>query len=325
MNKWIKFSFGILISIILLYIVFRNVDVKSILAVLKTAKYEYLIYAMGINVFMLWLRSYRWRMFVPKYKSSGVSKFFESTNVGLMFNVVLPFRAGDLVQAYLLSKKIGQPKALTFSTVLMERFIDFFPPVIFIIIGSFFIILPQEISIPMAVLVLLILVVGIIILIKLKSFILKKLEFYSRGDKRSALIEKIFGITKNFYSGIENFKDIKLLIKIIPLTLLLWTGYSITMWLYCRTLDIPLPSVWASFLIQSVTALSVVIPSSPGFIGTWEFMAILSLKIFSIEKTLSLTFALISHIFGMLPVVLIGAFYVLKEFTLIKSVSKETG
>ncbi len=319
MSKWLKFFLGIIISIIFLFIIFRNVDFGSLFHIIKTVKLRYLIYVITINICCLYLRSFRWRMFIPEYRGFSIKNFFESTTVGLMFNVILPFRAGDFVQGYLLAKKIGLPKSLTFSTVLMERFIDFFPPIIFIIIGSFFVILPVEISLPLIILILICLTFGFVFLIKIKNVV-----FQILNQERYTWVKKVSHVVKNFYSGIENFKDIKLLLKIVPLTLCLWLGYSWSMVLFCKALNIALPSFWAGILVQSVTALSVVIPSSPGYIGTWEFMAMLALKIFGVGKELSLAFALLTHFVGMVIIVVIGLYYFIKEFTLIKEISYET-
>jgi len=227
---------------------------------------------------------------------------------------------GDLVQAYMISKKTSLPKSLTFSTVLMERFVDLFPPIIFIIIGSFFIILPKQISILISSIVLLGLILALVIIIRLKLVILKILE---KVGSRHKFFLKLKNLFANFYQAIENFKDIKLLIKIIILTLLLWSGYSIGMVLVCESLDIKLPSLWAGFLIQAITTLSVAIPSSPGYIGSWEFMGMLALTIFKIEKSKAISFALVSHILGILPVAILGSVFVIKEITLVRTIKKE--
>jgi len=320
MNKWFRFILGILISIILLYLSFRKVDFNSILQNFHNVKFFYLLVSFLLGISLLGLRSYRWKLFILEYRDVDLIKFFESTSIGLFFNNILPFRMGDFIQAYTISKKTNLPKSLTFSTVLMERFVDLFPPIIFIIIGSFFIILPKQISILISSIVLLGLILALVIIIRLKLVILKILE---KVGSRHKFFLKLKNLFANFYQAIENFKDIKLLIKIIILTLLLWSGYSIGMVLICESLDIKLPSLWAGFLIQAITSLSVAIPSSPGYVGSWEFMGSLSLMVFKIEKSKTLSFALLSHILGMLPVVILGSIFVIKEIALVRTITKE--
>ncbi|MFN3550491.1 MAG: lysylphosphatidylglycerol synthase transmembrane domain-containing protein [Endomicrobiia bacterium] len=321
MKKWLKFIFGILISAILLYFVFKKVEISLVVKNLKETKLSYIFLCIILGFLLLFIRSYRWKIFISEYKFFDIFKFFESTSIGLFFNNILPFRMGDFVQAYVLSRKTQIQKSLTFSTVLMERFIDLFPPIIFIIIGSFFIILPKQISIFFSVVVLVLLIFGFFLLLKLKNFIINFLE---RASLKYRIFTKIKNILKNFYSAVENFKNFKLLIKVLFLTLLLWSGYSIGMFLVCKSLNIDLPSLWAGFLIQAITAVSVAIPSSPGYIGSWEFMAMLSLTIFKVEKTKALSFALLSHILGMFPVIILGIFFIMKEITVIKGIKEES-
>ncbi len=320
MKKWLKFIFGILISVILLYFVFKKVEIILVLENLKKAKLIYIILCIILGFFLLFLRSYRWKTLITEYKFFDIFKFFESTVIGLFFNNVLPFRMGDFFQAYVLSRKTQIQKSLTFSTVLMERFIDLFPPIIFIIIGSFFIILPKQISILVSVIILVLLIFGFFLLLKLKNFII---NFLDKASIKYIVATKLKNIFKNFYSAVENFKNFKLLFKVLFLTLLLWSGYSIGMFLICKSLNIELPSLWAGFLVQAITAISVAIPSSPGYIGSWEFMGMLSLTIFKIEKTKALSFALLSHILSMFPVVILGIIFIIKEITVIKGMKEE--
>ncbi|MCS7151153.1 MAG: flippase-like domain-containing protein [Endomicrobia bacterium] len=321
MSKWFKFILGIAISIILLLLAFRKVDFGLILRNFSQVKIGYLISSVLLGMIILLLRSYRWKQFIEEYKNCKLINFFESINIGLFFNNILPFRMGDLVQAYMVSKKTGVPKSLSLSTVLMERFIDLFPPIISIIIGSFFIILPQQVSIILSVSVLFFLITGVIFIFKFRNLIL---HFLGKISSKQKFWLRILSLFKNFYSAIDNFKNVKILMKVIILTLLLWTGYSTGMLLVCYSLNINLPSIWAGYLIQAITALSVVIPSSPGYVGSWEFMGSLALSIFNVEKDKSLSFALLSHFVGMLPVLIFGLIFVIKEISLVKKVSKDS-
>jgi uncharacterized protein (TIRG00374 family) len=304
----------------MLYLVFRKINFVEFINYVSSAKLEYLLLNLILGVILLLLRSYRWKTMLKEYKNFRLKNFFESTVLGLFFNTILPFRMGDLLQGYFLAKKTMLSKSLTFSTVLLERFVDLFPPIIFIIIGSFFVVLPKQISLGLSVIVLLILVSFFVLILKYKDFLLSKLLRYS---KKINFFKKLVNVLEKFFSAIENIGNINVLYKIILLTFILWTGYSIGMLLVCSSLEIKLPSIWAGFLIQAVTALSVAIPSSPGYIGSWEFMGTLSLLIFKVNKTKAVSFAVISHIIGIIPVVGLGLIFVLKEISTLKSFKEE--
>lgn len=320
MRKYVKFIVGLIISFFLLYLVFRKISINEVIKYIVSANVLYLVLALIFGFFLLLLRSYRWRLIIKDYKNFKISNFFESTVLGLFFNTILPFRIGDFIQGYSLARKTNFTKSLTFSSVLMERFVDLFPPIIFIITGSFFIVLPKQISIFFSVLVLLCLILGLILILKFKELIIKTIDNFSLKLK---IFKKIYNVVNNFFLAIENFKDISVLIKVGLLTFFLWFGYSFNMWLVCIALDIKLPSVFSGMLVQAITSLSVVIPSSPGYIGSWEFMGMLALSVFSVEKTKAVAFSLLSHILGMLPVVVLGLIFIFKEVKLINSLKEE--
>jgi len=320
MKKILNLILGILISCAMLYLVFRRIDFTEFVNHVMSAKLGYLLLNLFLGTMLLVLRSYRWKIMLKEYKGFELQNFFKSTVMGLFFNTVLPFRVGDIFQGYILAKKTLLPKSLTMSTVLLERFIDLFPPILFLIIGSFFVVLPKQISLRISVLVLVGLVLAFVLVLKYKNFLLSRLIFYS---EKVSILKKIVGVLEKFFSAIENISSISVLYKIILLTFLLWSGYSIGMVLICYSLNIDLPSVWAGFLIQAITALSVVIPSSPGYVGSWEFMGSLSLIIFKIDKTKAASFAVVSHFIGMLPIISLGLFFLLQETSLLKSFKKD--
>lgn len=319
-KKGLNILVGILISIFLLYIVFRKIPLAQVVNYIISAQKIYVIAALVLGLLLLLLRSYRWKLMVEEYKNFGILNFFESTVLGLFFNTVLPFRVGDIIQGVMISKKTNIAKSTTLATVVMERFVDLFPPIIFIIIGSFFITLPKEISIVLSIVVLSTLVLCLIFLRKVGPYVINWVE---NLKFTSGVIGKIVNFLKNFFLVVINMKMSTMLFKVMPLTLILWSGYSIGMFLICLALGIKLPSIFAGFLIQAITALSVTIPSSPGYVGTWEFMSIIALSIFKVDRTKSVSFGLLSHILGMIPVVVFGIVYVIKEANLIKNVTKE--
>ncbi len=322
MKKMIWFIFGIVISILMLYIVFKNVNFNDVLKYICTANIFYLLISLFLGFLLLMLRSYRWKLLVKEYENYSFSNFFVSTVLGLFFNNVFPFRMGDFVQGLALSRKISLPKSFTVSSVFMERFLDLFPPIVFIIIGSFFVVLPKQFSVVLSILILLFLILGLMLMLKFKSLIIKFVKNLSDG--KQGVLSKLANFIEKFFSALSNLSEIKILCKVIPLTILLWVGYSIGMFFICLALDIELPSVWASFLIQAITSASVIIPSSPGYVGTWEFMGSLAVSIFKVAKSKAVAFSLISHFLGIIPIVVLGVIFLLKELSLLEELKKDS-
>jgi uncharacterized protein (TIRG00374 family) len=308
--KKIRFLIGLVISIFFLYVVLRKADVKEVFEIIKSMKWAYLIIGLILTVIAIFIRSKRWKVLLGDNGSYiSLTKFFESLCAGQMTNNVLPFRVGDFAQAYFLGRKGNLSKSMVFSTVVMERLLDIVPPTLIIVVGSFFVILPEQIGIGRVLVFLAVLLVIAFLIFKsktsLQKFIEKILPSHSLKDKFHRLIE-------NFYSGLDAIKKKEVLLRVTFYTVFVWLTYFMVMYscLLCLDININIPS---AMLVMAITAISVTIPSSPGYVGTWEFFVILGLGVFHIDKSRALSFALIYHLVSLLMVTLIGLWVVIRS------------
>ena len=74
------------------------------------------------------------------FEAHGVGAFFDAINIGLVANMLLPFRAGDFAQALYLGKTTGISRSTIFSTVILERLSDFAAMCVILLGGSLFVI-----------------------------------------------------------------------------------------------------------------------------------------------------------------------------------------
>ena len=59
-------------------------------------------------------------------------------------------------------------------------------------------------------------------------------------------------------------------------------------------------------MVLVFTTLSVVIPSTPGYVGTYHYLCQLSLVMFGVSASEALSFAVIAHLVNVVPVSLAG-------------------
>ena len=65
---------------------------------------------------------------------------------------------------------------------------------------------------------------------------------------------------------------------------------------------------------MTVTSLVVVIPSSPGYVGVFHFVAVLTLTtIFNTDKSAALSYAVVIHAVSYLMLTILGIFSIWKE------------
>jgi len=311
MRKILKILFGIAVSLICLWLAFRNIDIKSVINGIKEANYFMIGGSLLVGILSIVVRSFRWRMIGrTKYSAIPWITFFKATNMGLMLNTFVPMRGGDLFQAYTLSKKADVPKSYTLSTVMIERLIDLCPPVIIIIISSIFIAMPESITPLRMIIIVLTALLGLTIVVIFGRRLAKLTENFLAAHHSA----KIQTLIDNFISGLELIKSPSVLARVIIITIIQWSMAAFGAHLTLQALGIHL-NFFASYTILGVTVLSVAIPSSPGYVGIWEFFSMMALGIFGVDKHLAAAFAVIYHFLSLLPTTVIGLFYLLKDIS----------
>lgn len=321
MRKKFHFILGISISVIFLYLALRKVDFQRFWQALKTANYFYVTGAMFIALGALGMRSLRWKFLLGFPKGLKVFSCFSATCVGLMTNNILPFRVGDLAQAYFLGRRESLSKSKVFSTVVLERVIDLVMMLLFLGLGSFFLKTSLQVKGLGIILAICIIAIGIILFSVWKKQLIESLFLKVSRRLFPRWSPKAAQLLSSFLSGFGIIKQVKFLLPSIVLSLLLWLIYGFVMWVVLHSFGIGQPFI-AAVVINCITVISVMIPSSPGFIGTWEFFGVLALGFFGVEKSLALSCIFLYHMLQYFPIVALGLFFLAHEGISLKEVEK---
>jgi uncharacterized protein (TIRG00374 family) len=243
----------------------------------------------------------------------SISTLFSIISVGYLFINVLPVRLGELVRAYLAGQLLqtGTPRAL--STVILERVLDVLTVVLLLLSLSPFLPLPAW-AVQGS-----LLAGGVgVVLIVVMVFVASNREHGVRlGDRLGRWLPERLQrpFTTGWASLLEGFGVVK-----EPRQLALVALLSIAVWLVSAGVNysvmvaftLPAPPTTAVFVL-CVTALSMVIPSSPGYIGVVEYMAILALSIFGIARESALSYGLVLHAVNYVGLNLLGLVGLWKE------------
>lgn len=85
-----------------------------------------------------------------------------------------------------------------------------------------------------------------------------------------------------------------------------WFLGGLTNYLAFLALGLPLGALPAAFLLGALY-LGNVIPTSPGQLGTFHFISVLSLAVFEVAKEQALSYAILLHLVVVAPILLGGA------------------
>ncbi len=311
--KKLKVFIGILISLIFIYIVFRRVDFGRVLHTLLTVNYFIILPAVIIQVLSYWTRSIRWSLMLTSIKKIKASRLFPIICLSYLANNILPLRAGELVRAYLIGEKEGISKTAAFSTVILERIYDGITLVLFFGAIAFIYPFPLKVKIVGA-LFSLIFFGALIFIILIVVFRDRMLKFTTLFLKilPEKIHKKIYAVLEKLIDGFDIIKDRR--------NLLLIAFYSVLTWLMeaCLIFAIATAFGFSSTVYLSVVTLTLVnflimIPSSPGYIGTFEGACTYSLSLFGIVRDTGVSFALIYRVFQYVPITVLGFVYLFKE------------
>ena len=321
---------GILISAVLLWVLFRDIKFDELIGTLKQANYWWLIPNVIFIVMTMYQRAWRWKFMVAPIKKVPFSKLLAATCVGFMANNVLPLRLGEFVRAYSLSSQDpGITKSASLATIFVERMV-FDLVALLLIFGVIFWFSPNlrghvdDNIIAGVYLAILIALVGILFVLVLAlkpdrvgETFTKYLFFVPEKAK-----EIIKNIIIKFSRGLEFITDPKKVSLVSLHTLLIWVlmGVSNVFVFAVFGFDIP---VAAAFVVLVVVSISILIPSSPGFVGVYHYGAALSLIAYGIKKEDALSCALVLHATQYLVVTAMGFYFLKKEHLSLKKLQQE--
>lgn len=306
----IKFShiLGIGVSISMLVWIGYTYDWEELAEPLANANYEYLLFIPLIVIPNYIVRAVRWRLLMDKTQHIGLASVFRALMTGYLFNNIMPARAGDIIRVYHLNKNKGKSKSHLFASLLTERLGD-----MLFLLCLLSLVLVAYPDLPgwlkkSGIIASALTFTGLVILWfiylnkgKVIRAIFSRMKFLS-----GKVISRLNEMTESTLSGLDGLFHIKGLMIFSVLTLLLWMLELLTAFTIAEAfgLDIALGNIL--FIIIVIT-IGTLVPSSPGFIGTYEFFGVQALTILGISGGEGLSFIIVLHAVNWLSASIIGS------------------
>jgi uncharacterized protein (TIRG00374 family) len=120
-----KFLAFLVIGVLLLWLAFRNVEIKKLMDGLKEANYSWVLLSLFFAFIAYVSRARRWILLIhPLGYRPTLNNTFHSLMTGYLANLALP-RLGEITRCVALGKKEKIPVDQLIGTVMIERTIDF--------------------------------------------------------------------------------------------------------------------------------------------------------------------------------------------------------
>ena len=319
MTRGIQFAIGIVISAVCLWLAMHDVRLPEVWAALGQANYLGFAALVALTLLGFWIRAFRWRWLLSTPKPLGIGSLYSATMIGFMANNLLPLRLGEFVRAWALGRREAISKTTVFATVVVERVVDMIT--LIAIFGVTMLIHPIGEGTDAGQLVrhgATVMVVGaagltlFAILLEWQPQRARALVAWVTRSLPARLGRRVAAMLDHFIDGLSLFRDLPRLLWVFLLSFVMFGVFALcltaSMWAF------HLAAPWyAGLVMLVVTAIGIMVPAAPGYIGTLNVACKVGLGLFGIGSELSVPFSWFFWAGQWLPVTLVGFYFLRRE------------
>ncbi len=299
------FAAGIAISALALWVLLSSVDLPATAAAFGRARIEALFPIAAVLAAQFSLRTFRWSRLVASLRPEDpvpARRFAAPLAIGYLGNAVLPARLGEPLRAAALGRAEGLPVASVLGTVLVERILDTLT--LAALAGIVAAAIAPDWMARLAAGVAAAAVVALVVLVVGGRVAAARLREATSGPlRRAATIGG--GAVLHIATAVAGIPRSALAIA-VAVSLAAWLGDALLFWLVASALGLGI-SLGSAFLIAAVTVLGTAIPSSPGYIGTFEAAAVAAAVALGVPSGDALALAVLAHVCSTVPIASLGA------------------
>lgn len=280
------------LAAVFLYFSLRGIEWSQVWTTLRHAQPSLVGVMIALSCAGLFLRSYRWRVLLSARGGVSIPLAFWATSAGYLGNNVLPARAGEVIRSLMISSRAGMSRTFVLTTALSERIVDAIALVT--ISAVVLLMVPMQAgwmmrgARPIA-------IVGLggalalALLPVLEKFWFRTLERLPIPEKLRGTAEKVL---LHVLDGIRSFHDPSRLTRFLLLTAVIWLNDAFVTVTGARSIGIEI-GLPVAFLLVAGLGLGSALPSTPGYVGIYQFVAVSILTPFGYSKTEAIAYILL--------------------------------
>ncbi|HYO76302.1 MAG TPA: lysylphosphatidylglycerol synthase transmembrane domain-containing protein [Thermoanaerobaculia bacterium] len=317
MKRILQIALIVALTVFFLWLFLKNANLREVGQILRQTDLRWIFVGFAVNFLALVLRTVRWQTLLdPDSPPPFYATFFANT-VGYMLSNILPIRAADVARPVLLARRTSHRVSGALGTVLTERILDLTSILSLFVYFAFrrwnefshnrdivawlYIVRIGAIASVAILIALAVLIVGL-------SFFRPKIRRLHEWLGK-LLPQRFRSSWMNFFDTftetLEIAKHKAVFAKVVLCTMGVWACLTSQFWFATKSLDRPLPYD-ASFFVTGVTTVGVAIPT-PGAIGGFHKACQLVLtRFYQFDVESSVAVAVLFHLIGTLPVLVLG-------------------
>lgn len=301
-------AIGLLGSAVFVYLSFRRIDLPALGHTLATSRWwPWFFLAPLVYIAGHFVRGVRCRAILRPHCDLSTWTATNVVIIGYAANNFLPARMGELVRAYVLSRIASIPVSLSLATTLLERLTDGLAITLILIVAGFVAPLPAwgDRLLIVATGVFLSALAAVILVMTAKPWVLRVTARLTRRLPAAAA-SRLLVILERAISATDCLRNGRLAASIVLLSLAVWIIEGGMFLLILPAFGMPLSPLRAALAV-AITNLGILIPSTPGYIGPFQYFCMQAMLIFGVSRETALGYAIMAHLLYYVPVSLWGA------------------
>jgi uncharacterized protein (TIRG00374 family) len=314
-RRSIKLLAGLLVTAVCSWLVLRQVDVDRIWNLLLSADSSWIILGLSFLGIGYAFRIIRWwlmlRSIAPGLQITSCAGPFLSS---IALNNLLPFRAGDIMRVLGFCRQLTLPASSVLGSLVLERLLDLaailimffaaFPPVSADGFLSDILVTARWLA------ALCVAVLGLVIVMPERCAALARTVAAIMHGHRWERLGYVARWVSDFFSSLALMRAREHIVPLVGLSLGAWCMEGALFAAVAKGVHIAEPGIAPWFALSTGT-LGTLLPSTPGYIGTFDYLTMVGFLAYGFPHSISAACALLIHVVLWVPQTIIGMAWLL--------------
>jgi uncharacterized protein (TIRG00374 family) len=312
-KRLIRFSWGLVLAILFIWLVARQINSQDFRSAFSNTKPSWLVAAMIAFLIGYASRIERWRLMLNRDNPGLRWRQCAGPLLGsFAANNVLPLRAGDVLRAFAFCGRLGVSSAVVIATLLVERLLDLLMVCMLLAVALAIFGLDMIGIAGVGSTALAAVVIGILLVLLFPQMFVQIANVFGNFVSRLApkmglrLIDEI----NKIFATLMHLSNGDLMIRLVAWSFVAWFAEG-CVFLFAALALASIASPAAGWLALPVGTLATLIPSTPGYVGTFDYFTVRAMTALGNDTVAATAYALLVHVLLWLPPTLVGGLYLM--------------
>ena len=296
-------ALGLPLSALFLWLAVHALDFGRVLEALRRADPVRVGLAVGAMMAVYAVQAERWRWIARHEARLPFRRFFGFVIAGVAANNVVPGRLGEFFRAYLLADAGGTSRSRALATVVVDRVADVLALAAVLAVSYPF--LPHPAWLERLGVVAVPLSLSLAAVLAAAWWYSRRSALRTGGGLSASPRSRLARAVADLLGAIGRTVSWRDAAAVLSLSLLAWWVWGLSAWLVASALGLHLSLLEVAF-VTAVLNLGTAIPSSPGFIGTYQWLSVAGLGLLGVGRPEAFAFSVLMQAVWFAPTTGIG-------------------